>query len=910
MKKIFLLTLMALLCSAYTLSQNVVKGYVRDAETDEPLVGVSVQIEGTLSGTQTGLNGEYSLQVEGNKTLIFSYVGYETRLIEASDATVADVKLKSTTIELKDVTVTSQIAIQRKTPVAVSNISFETIEEKLGNAEFPEVLKSTPGVYATKSGGGYGDSKINMRGFKSENIAVMVNGVPVNDMEWGGVYWSNWAGLSDVTRTMQTQRGLGASKVSSPSVGGSINIITKAHEAKKGGSAQYTIGNDGYNKLLFNISSGMLNGGWAFTVLGSRTWGNGYIQGTGFEGWNYFLNISKIINDDHTLSFTVFGAPQEHYQRSSYDQLTIAEWQRVGSYMNGDSPYKYNPTYGFGLNGQRKASSFNQYHKPQLSLNWNWDLGQKSSLSTVVYASIGRGNGYSGQGGYNLPDAATKYTNSNWYGTSNGLVNNTFRNDDGTFAYNKIEEINANSSTGSLLAMSKSKNFHNWVGLISTYTTPFSKNIDFYGGVDFRYYKGVHTNELIDLYGGKYFIDEASRKKVKATNNAAAADPNWKMQKLGVGDVVYRDYDGFVMQEGAFAQVEGSFLEKNLNAFVAGSVSNTSYWRYDRFYYDAEHARSKTLNFLGYTVKGGLNYNFATYHNVFVNTGYISRAPYFSGGAFLQSTTSNEINAKAVNENIFSLELGYGFRWRYLQATINGYFTKWMNKTMTRSNDYSYNDASGAVVNDRAIINMSGVNARHMGIELELKSTPVDWLELTAMLSLGDWRWDSNPIGYYYNSLGQPLADLKGTVADSIGSGNHAWSQLNLKGIKVGGSAQTTYNIGATLKPVKDLRIGLTLNGISRLFADYTINSDNLIVNKPYNFTQPWQVPGSAVVDLNASYKFKFAGTNATISGTCQNLFDQVYIADATNGSDGTWRTARVFYGFGRTWTARLKINF
>ena len=62
----------------------------------------------------------------------------------------------------------------------------------------------------------------------------MVNGVPVNDMEWGGVYWSNWAGLAVVTRTMQTQRGLGASKVSSPSVGGSINIITKAHEAKKG----------------------------------------------------------------------------------------------------------------------------------------------------------------------------------------------------------------------------------------------------------------------------------------------------------------------------------------------------------------------------------------------------------------------------------------------------------------------------------------------------------------------------------------------------------------------------------------------------------------------------------------------------------------------------------------------------
>ncbi len=908
MKKVFVLIVMFSLYSALAVAQSTIKGFVYDAETDEPLVGVSVQIEGTLDGTQTGLNGEYSLSVNNNQSLIFSYIGYETKIVEAGKA--ADVKLKSTAIELKDVTVTSQVAIQRKTPVAVSNIAFETIEEKLGNAEFPEVLKTTPGVYTTKSGGGYGDSKIHMRGFKSENVAVMINGVPVNDMEWGGVYWSNWAGLADVTRTMQTQRGLGASKVSSPSVGGSINIITKAHEAKKGGSAQYTIGNDGYNKILFNISSGMLKNGWAFTLLGSRTWGDGYIQGTGFNGWNYFFNLSKIINDDHTLSFTVFGAPQSHYQRNSNDQLTIAEWQRVGGYMNGDSPYKFNPTYGFGLNGQRKTSSFNQYHKPQLSLNWNWDMGNRKSLSTVVYASIGRGNGYSGQGGYNLPDATEKYTYSSWYGASNGLVNNTFRNADGTFAYDKIETLNANSTTGSLLAMSKSKNYHNWVGLISTYTTPLARNIDFYGGVDFRYYKGVHTNELIDLYGGEYFIDESSRKNVKAANNAAAADPNWKMQKLKVGDVVYRDYDGYVMQEGAFAQVEGSFLNRDLNVFVAGSISNTSYWRYDRFYYDAEHARSETLSFMGYTVKGGANYNFASYHNVFANIGYISRAPYFSGGAFLQSTTSNEVNPKAINENIFSAEIGYGFRWKYLSATLNGYFTKWLNKTMTRSTDYAYTDASGATVADRAIINMQGVNARHMGVEVELKATPTQWLEFAAMLSLGDWQWDSNPIGYYYNSQGQPLADLKGAIADQIGSGNHAWSQLNLKGIKVGGSAQTTYDLGITVKPVKDVRVGMNLNGMSQLFADYTISSRNLLLNKPYDFIQPWEVPGSAVVNLNASYKFKFAGTDAIISGTCQNLFNQIYVADATDGGDGTWQTARVFYGFGRTWTARLKINF
>ena len=91
-------------------------------------------------------------------------------------------------------------------------------------------------------------------------------------MEWGGVYWSNWAGLSDVTRSMQTQRGLGASKVSSPSVGGTINIVTRTTDQKKGGSVSYGIGNDGMNNIMFNVSSGLTKSGWAFTLLGGKRW--------------------------------------------------------------------------------------------------------------------------------------------------------------------------------------------------------------------------------------------------------------------------------------------------------------------------------------------------------------------------------------------------------------------------------------------------------------------------------------------------------------------------------------------------------------------------------------------------------------------------------------------------------------
>ena len=92
-------------------------------------------------------------------------------------------------------------------PVVLSTISAKDIATKLSNQEFPEIMKSTPSIYATKQGGGFGDSRLMLRGFGSENIAVLINGIPVNGMENGSVYWSNWSGLADVTNSIQVQRG-------------------------------------------------------------------------------------------------------------------------------------------------------------------------------------------------------------------------------------------------------------------------------------------------------------------------------------------------------------------------------------------------------------------------------------------------------------------------------------------------------------------------------------------------------------------------------------------------------------------------------------------------------------------------------------------------------------------------------
>lgn len=889
-----------LIGSSSAIAQSTVIGKVVD-ENDAPLIGATVIVPGTSTGTGTDAAGNFSLKVDaGTQSVEISFIGYvtETREIKGGGRIdLGTIVLKTDAVTLQDVIVSQSVAVQRKTPVAVSTVTADEITYKLGGQEFPEILKSTPGVYVTKDGGGFGDAKINMRGFQSANVAVMVNGVPVNDMEWGGVYWSNWAGLSDVTRSMQTQRGLGASKISAPSVGGSVNIVTNGIDAKKGGTFSFGFGNDGLYNLSLSLSTGLTKNGWAMSILAAKRWGDGYIQGTNFEGYNWFVNISKRINDRHQLSLTAFGAPQKHGQRNALnDGLTIAEWQKAKNFMGEKDMYRYNASYGFDKNGKQRYSSFNEYHKPQISLNHQWQIDYKSSLSTALYMSIGRGSGYSGQG-------RTSADRNAWKGTNYGILNTTFRNPDGTFAYDKIQELNAASIDGSRMVMSKSNNNHMWYGLLSTYTNQITPSLELSAGVDVRYYIGEHNNEIIDLYDGKYFIDDNSRRNVKASDNIAAADPTWQYEKLQVGDKVYRDYDGHVHQEGVFAQLE--WTRNKLNAFVSGSISNTGYWRYDRFYYDAAHAESDHVNFLGYTIKGGANYNITDKHNVFANLGYISRAPFFSGGAFLQSTTSNVTNPDPLNERVFSAELGYGFRSGIFTANLNAYYTLWMDKSFVRSTQMSNGDY--------ARINLGGVDARHMGIELDFSLRPTRWMDITGMLSLGNWIWDSNTKGYIYDSQGQPMtAALDGTVASGIMADDHAWLFLKQKGIKVGGSAQTTGAIGMTVRPMKGLRVSADWNAYGNNYADFWLGS-GLNGNQTIEVKDPWRIPWGHQLDLSASYRFKIGNIFATIYGNVNNVYNYNYIMDAQSDAlqEGIWQNAyAVMYSFGRTYTVRVKINF
>ncbi|HBI80712.1 MAG TPA: TonB-dependent receptor [Bacteroidales bacterium] len=846
-KALYLLLVISLLPFIST-GQGIVKGYITDAGSGEPLIGATILEEGTTNGITTNVDGSFVLNVTQQKVVLrISYVGYIDLEIpvelKTEEVDLGKIKLNANLVNIDEVLVTASFVRDRITPVAVSTVDPKFIVEKLGNKEFPEILKITPSVYATRTGGGFGDSRIYLRGFDSNNIGVLINGIPVNDMENGKVYWSNWAGLPDVTVNQQVQRGLGASKLALSSVGGTINIITKSTESQKGGSYYSGFGNDGYRKQSFTVSTGLMENGWAVTLSGSYNIGNGYIKGTNYEGYSYFANISKKINDKHTLSFNAFGAPQWHNQRNN--KHTIQEFR--------DHPdgLKWNSDYGY-RNGQiyTTAYAYNFYHKPQISLSHYWKINETSMLSTQLYASLATGGGRRAYG-----------ANSTWITRQypSGLpYSNTALTDEGYYDYDYVIAQNAASLNGSTVIIANAVNDHQWYGALSTYTTTFNK-IKVTAGFDGRFYNGVHAYKIDDLLGGKYFLDNMNI-------NRPASQPLYK------GDYVNYHNLGQVLWIGLFAQ--GEYVTDKYSGFLSMAIAQNNYRRIDYFQYEPGNRVSPWYDFLPWNVKAGFSYNIYGEHNLFVNGGYIKRAPIFAN-TFLNY--KNDYNEGVKYEQIITTELGYNFASKIFNVKVNLFRTQWLDKGLVRS-------LSGQTAN------ILGINALHQGVEVEGFVKPFSKLDIRAMFSWGDYVW-SDDVNFN-------LYDETNTL---IGTYN-----AYIKDVHVGNSAQVAAALSCNYEVLPKLKIGADVNWYAKNYADF----DPASRTNPNSREDAWRMPNYYTIDLDANYQFKIGNFNATLYGNVNNLLDTEYIADATDGVNHDEFTSYVFFGFGRTWSTGLRINF
>ena len=692
-----LLTVLVMMFTSLTAFAQVT-GTVSDAETNEPLAAATVVIKGTTTGVSTGFDGSFFISADAGDSLQVSFVGYETLTVAAVDGVV--ILLVPQTGVLGEVIVTSgviDVAKVRETPVAVSTISPMEIGLKVGNQEFPEVMNRTPGVYATKQGGGYGDSRISLRGFDQRNTSFLINGQPVNDMENGWVYWSNWQGLTDVASGIQIQRGLGASRLAVPSVGGTVSIFTRAAERERGASVSQTVGNDGYTKTAVTYNSGVNSNGWASSFLLSKWAGDGYVYNTSGEGWTYFGAVGyEPEGSAHALNLSILGAGQWHHQRDVW--VSIRDFQYFGE---DGIDQRWNSNGGI-LNGEEFSMRRNFYNKPLATFNWDWDINESLKLATSLYGSAGRGGGTGprGRNYYNAETDILPYRKDLYeHYVENGRGSRTA---DGFIDFNAIvayNQANTDAYTGSIskfdglmigsngykddgvnrasLIRRASMNSHDWIGGISNLEFE-SNNIKASLGVDLRNYKGYHYRALNNLMGLDGYYSTGNKNSAgQIIETTIDASP---FQDTGIRGPKIDYYNiGYVGWYGLNSMVE--YKDDMFTTVLQAGLSNQTFQREDLFDQPTNPLSEKVAVGGGY-VKGGANLNLDSRNNVFFNAGYISRQPNFDA---VFPNYANAKNEDLQNEEIVSFEAGYGFLGPQVRLNVNVYSTTWGNRFVSRS---------------------------------------------------------------------------------------------------------------------------------------------------------------------------------------------------------------------------------
>lgn len=901
MKKMFVM-IVALLVSTIAFAQGTISGSVSDGSTGDPLPGASVLVKGTTNGVTADFDGNFTITANSGDVLVISYLGFQTLEVAAKNG--MSVELAPSTTQLEEIVLSSGVidfAEERKTPVAVSTIQASEIALKVGNMEFPEIMNKTPGVYATKQGGGYGDSRISLRGFDQTNTSFLINGQPVNDMENGRVYWSNWQGLTDVASGIQIQRGLGASRLAVPSVGGTVSIFTKSAEKQQGGSFAQMFGNDGYTKTTAAYNTGKNDKGWSSSFLLSRWAGDGYVYNTSGEGTTYFMAVGYAPNgSDHSFNFSVLGASQWHHQRDVW--VSIRDYQNFGE---SGIDRRWN-TNGGTLNGEEFNMRRNFYNKPLATFNWDYNISDNITLNTSFYASAGRGGG-TGPRGNNFRNSTldilpfrkdlTEHYLENGRGTRDA---DGFINFDALVAANRT---NAQPYTGEnsnfqgqligsngfrndgvsreIIVRRASMNSHDWVGAISNLNIE-SGDFTYSLGVDLRSYKGYHYRVLNNLMGlDAYYSTGNKNSNGQIINTLIEASP---FNNTGLKGPKIDYYNiGVVGWQGLNGMVEYSGNDK-LTAVLQAGYSNQSFQRED--YFDQPgNPVSDTQNQGGGYVKGGANINMNAKSNVFFNAGYISRQPQFDA---VYPGYANDINPDLQNEEITSVELGYGYTSANLNVKVNVYSTNWGNRFISRSLSNQQGVDGTAQFKDIDVV--------HNGIEVEAKYRASNRFTLTGMLSIGDWE--------YTKDFDAQLFDDNQNL---IGTGT-----LYTKGAKVGDAAQFTSFFEADYR-VGRFNFDLGYRFIDGLYADYSI-TDSAFTEA--NNDGALKLPSYGLVDLGMTVQI---ANGLSLRANINNLLDTEYIAESNtniHASSGatTWNGVdvrnSVWFGFGTTWNASLKYRF
>ncbi len=897
---------------------GTVTGKVTDASSGNGLAGANVMVDGTSLGGAADANGMYHITnvPNGTVTIAVSMIGYEkmSKAITVSGMVNVNFALASSTLQMSALEVLASRAGE-KTPVAYTNISKEEMEVRLGSQDIPMVLNTTPSVYATQQGGGAGDARINVRGFNQRNVAVMINGVPQNDMENGWVYWSNWDGVGDATSSIQMQRGLSAVNLATPSIGGTMNIITDPTALGAGGRFKQEVGAGGFKKTTLNYNTGLIADQYAFSGTIVRKTGDGIIDNTWTDAWAYYFGASYALDDKNRFELYAIGAPQRHGQNlykqniASYDQDfakdvtgfdedAYADGEKfeneVGRTFNQNAA-PVNATYTgeqyWYMYGDRTTERHdpnvinereNYFHKPLVNLNHYLTINDQMRLSSVLYWSGGSGGGtgtYGSVSRFPAVDGNAWYASSPWTWDWNGEIAQNSDNVDTDWSANE------NRSTGILR---NSINRQWTLGAISKLNYDYSNEIKLQAGIDWRTAGIEHAREVRDLLGGDYYVDYVDE------NNGVDANDDNLGGKVYLGDIIAYHNETTVDWFGLFGQ--GNYISGPLSAYGMLGWSTIKYSYQDHFTVEDAVIKADAISAIQF--KGGAMYDLSDNLSVFANAGIVEKPPIMDNVIDLDGYVATD----PANEKFKSFETGLTITSGNVSVKANYYNTYWEDRNLTKSVTTGQGSSG-----DTDIIYLTGVNQIHTGLEMELAAQLNPKLQLDAAVSLGDWSFDGDANGTYTEFTGSGAVQTEYSYA--------------LDGLNVGDMPQTSYALGFTYLPFDGLRAQLMYNMYDNNYSDWSPDAREYDgSDEDADRAQVWKAPGYSKMDLHLYYSLHTDAGGSDIQLFCHifNLTDEVFVQDAVDNSQyNGWGgashdadNAEVFLGLPRSFNAGMSINF
>lgn len=783
MIKKVLLFIAALLCSFALIAQNNdwggVKGTIVNRAGRTPVAGAEI----TLS--QNGESIVSAASDSEGKFLIENLPdGIYDMTIKAPGFLDANVNV---TIEgyLKDLIFVGMVVEQVVADVDDSNYAEFDMDDS-GFEDSPSILFGSNDPFTNIASFGFSNIRFKNRGYTSESQDVYLSGIRMNDAITGYSPFSLWSGLNEAMRSKETTVGNEVSDYGYGGYNGVTNIHAMPSSVRTGwrfsaltNSALYRL------RLMATYASGELDNGWSYAFnVSARIGGNDWVKGVYYRNFAYYAGVEKKFGDVHRLSLVTFAAPG---QRGAQNASTQEVYDMMGDNM-------YNSNWGY-QNGKLRNARVRKTFEPVTILKYTATPSDDLEASATLLWRTGK-NGYTAMDWYDAPDPRPDYyrnlpsyywmedddydrKNFEKYSWSkdawiNNIPEYTHLNWDRLYNINR-NNFDADGVRRSKYAIEERRVDQNDINLNASVKWLASKVFTFTGGVTYKWNRTEYYKKMDDLLGGEYYINiDQFAERDFASNPAMVQNDldyyleNGSAQILHEGDKYGYDYYANVRNANVWAN--GSLDMGGFKANLALEAGYAKFWREglvrkglfpglnpdgSDFIVDGKNlttyekvngelvpitskGKSAVSDFFTYSAKIGLQYHFAGGHRVYANAGYFNDAPTFAQ-SFISPRTRNSLVPNLQTVKTLSTDLNYQYSNNGYNLRVTGFYTSIMDQTDMMS---FYDDSQNSFTN----FAMSGIDQRHMGIEMGFKvPLPLQGLSVEGALSWGEYVYTSTP---------------------------------------------------------------------------------------------------------------------------------------------------------------------